>query len=114
MSTVRQFVPRESVDYVYTVNLALQSVLEARARVKDAVTFEEYLRAVEALYVILIPRLRDRRVKDLIERAKVRGEDLLITEENLELLDRAVEMILEVLDRNNLLIRGHPHEAEHL
>jgi len=114
MSERRVFIPYESVDYVYTVNLALQRVLEARAEVRDSITFERYLRAVEALYTILIPRLRNPRIRDLLKEARKRGEDGLITEENLEALDKAVELVLETLDRNHLLLRGEVYEEERI
>ena len=114
MSERRVFIPYESIDYVYTINLALQKVLEARAEVRDSITFERYLRAVESLYVILIPRLRNPRIRDLLKEARKRDEDGLITEENLEMLDKAVELILETLDRNSLLLRGVPLEGERI
>ncbi len=109
------FVPYETVDYVYTINLALQKVFEARASVRDSVSFERYLRAVEALYTILIPRLRPRKVEELLRKARERkGRFGCYTRENLAILDRAVEMILDVLDRNRLLIRGEWYEEERL
>jgi len=115
VSESRVFIPYETIDYVYTINLALQRVFEARANVRDSISFERYLRAVEALYVILIPKLRPAKVKEFLERARKRDDEFgYYTQENLNALDKAVELIIDVLDRNRLLIRGEWYEEEHL
>jgi hypothetical protein len=108
----RTFIPYRSIDYIYIINLALQKVLEARAEVRDAITFERYLRAVEALYAILIPKLKNPKIKELLKEARKHSEGGLITEENLESVDRAVELILEALDKNYMLMKGEVHEEE--
>ena len=111
----RQFIPYETLDYVYTINRALQKVFDARAAVRDSMTYEDYLRAVEALYVILLPRLRPRGVKELLRKAAERDPDYgYYTLEGLEALDKAVELIIEVLDRNRLLLRGEFYDEERL
>ena len=97
MSTERRaFIPYETIDYVYTINLALQKVFEARAQLSDSITYERYLRVVEALYAILAPRLRSSRVKELIEKAKRRDPEGFYTSEGVEALDKAVELILDL------------------
>jgi len=94
--------------------LALQRVFEARAQLSDSITYERYLRVVEALYAILAPRLRSSRVKELIEKAKRRDPEGFYTSEGVEALDKAVELILDTLDRNHLLMRGEVYEEEHI
>lgn len=111
----KQFYPYETIDYVHTINRALQEVFEARRSVRDSFSLERYMRAVEALYVILVPRLRHRRVQELLRRARRRDPEYgYYTEESLEALDEAVSIILDVLDRNKLLIRGEYSEEERL
>jgi len=104
------FIPYESVDYTYTINKALLAVFEARANVKDSMTFERYLATVEALYTILIPSLKSDKVAKLIEKAKARNPKFKsYTAENLKHLDEAVAKIIEVLNNHNLLLRGEKH-----
>ena len=115
MSSETRFYPYETIDYVYTINKALQAVFEARASVRDSMSFERYLRAVEALIVILIPKLRPRGLRMLMEKAKRRDPEYgFFTWENVEALDKAVELIVETLDRNKLLIKGEVYEEERL
>ena len=89
-------------------------MFEARAQLSDSITYERYLRVVEALYAILAPRLRSSRVKELIEKAKRRDPEGFYTSEGVEALDKAVELILDTLDRNHLLMRGEVYEEEHI
>ena len=111
----RTFIPYETIDYVATINQAIQKVFEARASVRDSISFERYLRAVEALYVILIPKLRPAKAKELLREAAKRDPEFgYYTLDNLEKLDKAVELIIDVLDRNKLLIRGEWYEEERL
>lgn len=113
MST--RFYPYETIDYVHTINKALQRVFEARVKVYDSITYEEYLRAVEALTVILLPRIRPRDYKKLLEKAKQRDKTYgFYTAESLDFLDRLVEKIVESLDKANLLIKGETYEEERL
>jgi len=115
MSEERRFIPYETIDYVYTINQALQKVFEARAAVRDSISFERYLRAVEALYVILIPKLRPKKAEELLKKARERDSEFgYYTLDNLESLDKAVELIIDVLDKNRLLIKGEWYEEEHL
>ena len=109
------FIPYETIDYVHTINIALQKVFEARMGVRDSITFERYLKAVESLYVILIPRLRPRKVRELLRKARARDSEFgYYTQENLEALDEAVGLIIDTLDRNRLLIKGEVYEEEKL
>ena len=110
-----EFFPFETVDYVATINQALQRVFEARSQVRDSLSFERYMRAVEALYVILLPRLRPKGLNELMSKARVRDEEFgFFTLDSLEALDKAVELIVESLDRNHLLIRGTTYREERL
>ena len=115
MSDERRFIPFETLDYTNTINVALQRIFEARAGVRDSMSYERYLRAVEALYVILIPKLRSKGVNELLKKARKRDSEYgFYTLENLEYLDKAVEKIIDVLDRNKLLIKGEWLEEEKL
>ena len=88
------------------MNRALQTVFEARAAVRDSMTYERYLRAVEALHVILVPRLRPPEAEKLLEEASQRDPDYgYYTFEGLRKLDRAVQLILESLDQAGLLLK---------
>lgn len=110
-----KFYPYETVDYVYTINRALQRVFDARAQVSDSLTYEQYLRTVEALVTILVPRLRPRNVGQLLEKARERDQLYgYYTRDSLAALDKLVEEIVEVLDKNRLLIRGESYEEERL
>ena len=97
---------KETIDYTYTVNKALQTVFEARAAVRDSITYERYLRAVEALHVILVPRLRPPEAGELLRRAAERDPDYgYYTVEGLKRLDEAVQLILEKLEEAGILIK---------
>jgi len=109
MSESRVFVPYETIDYVATINKALQRVFEARASIRGtdyAFSFERYLRAVEALITILLPRLRPRDAARLLEEARKRRA--------VKILDELVSQVIDALDRNRLLIRGEVYEEERL
>jgi len=110
----RTFVPYESVDYTDVINEALRDVRRARAKVVDVESYILYYRSVEAFVNILIPRLVDPEVWELLEKARVRSKDGTFTEENIKALDRAVRIQLEKLDKNRVLIRGEFYEEEEM
>ena len=110
-----QFYPYETIDYTYTINKALQRIFEARARVHDSVTYEEYLSTVKALVVILVPRLRPRGIDELFEKAEKRDPVYgFYTQESLQALDKIVELVVDTLDANRLLIKGESYEEERM
>jgi len=113
---LREFIPYESIDYVHVINTALREVFRARARVFSLNDLWRYIRALEALYAILTPKLKDRRVKELIDSVKSRFDEyaLFFSREDLEDLDKALELIISILDRNRLLIKGEVYEVEDL
>ncbi|AQQ75445.1 hypothetical protein JdFRA1000001_12c [uncultured archaeal virus] len=105
------FVPYESVDYTYVINKALLRISERRSNIDSSMKFKfrnslwEYLRSVEALFVILTPNIRPKNHRTKMEEAKN-----MIIKENLdkamEILDELVEEALISLSREGLLLRG--------
>lgn len=99
-------IPRETIDYTHTVNRALQAVFDARSQVHDSFSYERYLKAVEALYIILLPSLRPPDVEELLKEASRRDPEYgYYTVSGLSKLDRAVTSIVSRLDESGLLMK---------
>ena len=105
------FVPYESVDYTYVINKALLRISERRSNIDSTMKYKfrasvwEYLRSVEALIVILIPKIRPKDHRSKIVEAK----NMILSEkldEATEILDKLVEDALVSLSREGLLMRG--------
>ncbi len=101
----------DSVDYTYVINRALLRISEARANIDSSakfnfeVTCSSYLRAVEALLIILLPKLRPNKSAEKIDDAKSKFYIGDYTE-CIQILDKIVEETLEKLNKNHLLLRG--------
>lgn len=105
MSFIQQYL--QYVDYVSVLSRALDRVAEARAKINTSskyafeTSLKNYMRAVEALYVILLPSLEPGNIRrQLLEARKCNPSAKAI-----ELLDSIVKNILQELDRKNILLR---------
>jgi len=105
MSYIQQYL--QYVDYVNVLSRALDRVAEARASINTSskhafeTSLKKYLRAVESLYVILLPSLEPEGINEKLLEAKKHNP----SPKAIELLDSIVKNILETLDRKNILLR---------
>ena len=113
MSQPGYYVTYQVVDYVHVINSALNETRRRRANINpsSAASLEqsawEYTIAVEALYTHLIPELRAKKMRELLVQAR-KAEGWL----KVRLADQALEIILDVLNKAGLLIRGERVEIE--
>lgn len=104
MSLVQEY--RETLDYVRVLSYALLEVFKRRSELDDSSriawgrSVKRYRRSVEALWIILLPSLRPAGVEDVLREARRSSPE----PRAVELLDRAVERIVEELDRKAILI----------
>lgn len=105
MSFIQQYL--QYVDYVSVLSRALDRVAEARAKINTSskyafeTSLKNYMRAVEALYVILLPSLEPGNIRQQLLEARKHNPSA----KAIELLDSIVKNILQELDRKNILLR---------
>ena len=93
---------RETIDYGYVINRALLEIFNRRSMLGGSkhrfnVWFDRYLRAIEALYVILTPKLKPSDFWSRVSTARQKRSVVI--------LDEILEEIIGKLERSGILIK---------